>query len=116
MFSNKYIETYTHDGRIGVIVEIACETSIPRSDEEFRLLAKDIAMHIAAVNPKDVSELLQQGFIIDVSIENLVQRAIQKYSENMKITRFIRWDTEPVRPEPDDPPPKSPAVAMRVVK
>ncbi|MCU7933191.1 MAG: hypothetical protein KZQ90_20550 [Candidatus Thiodiazotropha sp. (ex Codakia rugifera)] len=63
MSSNRYIETYTHNGRIGVIVEIACETSIPRSDKEFQVLAKDVAMHIAALNPKDVSDLLQQNFI-----------------------------------------------------
>jgi elongation factor Ts len=49
------VETYNHDSRIGVIVEINCETSFVAKTEEFKTLAHDIAMHIAASNPEFIS-------------------------------------------------------------
>ena len=49
------VGTYNHDGRIGVIVEINCETDFVARNEIFTDLVKDIAMHIAASNPEFVS-------------------------------------------------------------
>ena len=46
------IEAYVHGGRIGVIVEINCETDFVARTEEFKGFARDVAMHIAAVNPQ----------------------------------------------------------------
>lgn len=48
--------TYNHDNRIGVLVEINCETDFVARNELFTNLAKDIAMHIAASNPEFVSK------------------------------------------------------------
>src|SRR5579862_3524432 len=49
------IGTYNHDGRIGVLVEVNCETDFVARNEIFVNLVKDISMHIAATNPEFVS-------------------------------------------------------------
>jgi len=49
------IGTYNHDGRIGVLVEVNCETDFVARNEIFTGLVKDLAMHIAASNPEYVS-------------------------------------------------------------
>ena len=49
------VGSYNHDGRIGVLVEVNCETDFVARNEIFTGLVKDIAMHIAASNPQFVS-------------------------------------------------------------
>ena len=50
--SEGVIATYVHgDGRIGVMLELACETDFVARNEEFRKLARDLAMQVAAMNP-----------------------------------------------------------------
>jgi elongation factor Ts len=49
------VGTYNHDGRIGVVVEINCETDFVARNEIFTDLVKDVSMHIAASNPEFVS-------------------------------------------------------------
>jgi elongation factor Ts len=49
------VGTYNHDGRIGVLVEVNCETDFVAKTDEFKELVKDIAMHIAASSPLFVS-------------------------------------------------------------
>lgn len=49
------VGTYNHDGRIGVLVEVNCETDFVARNEIFTDLVKDIAMHIAAAAPEYVS-------------------------------------------------------------
>jgi elongation factor Ts len=50
------VGTYNHDGRIGVLVEVNCETDFVARNENFTDLVKDLAMHIAASNPEFVSK------------------------------------------------------------
>lgn len=50
-----FVGTYNHDGRIGVLVEVNCETDFVARNELFTTLVKDIAMHIAASAPEYVS-------------------------------------------------------------
>ena len=55
-----YIGSYVHgNGKVGVLVEVNCETDFVAKNEEFKELAHDLAMHIAAVSPKyiDYSEI-----------------------------------------------------------
>ena len=55
--SEGLVASYIHmGGKIGVLVEVNCETDFVAKSEDFQLLVKDIAMHIAAANPKYVSE------------------------------------------------------------
>jgi elongation factor Ts len=49
------IGTYNHDGRIGVLVEVNCETDFVARNEIFTGLVKDVAMHVAASSPLYVS-------------------------------------------------------------
>ncbi|MDB5169771.1 MAG: translation elongation factor Ts, partial [Candidatus Saccharibacteria bacterium] len=49
------IGTYNHDNRIGVLVEVNCETDFVARGEIFNALVKDVAMHIAAADPLYVS-------------------------------------------------------------
>lgn len=88
------IACYTHGTKtIGAMVELNCETDFVAKNEEFSALAYDIAMHVAATNPKDVEELLDQEFIKDPSkkITDLVQDGVQKFGENSAIRRFSRF-------------------------
>src|SRR3989344_3060048 len=59
------LETYIHNGRVGVLLELRCETDFVARGELFRGLAHDLAMHIAAMNPENVEALLQQPYIKD---------------------------------------------------
>src|SRR3954453_11694709 len=53
--SQGVVESYIHGGgRIGVIVEVNCETDFVARSEDFKKLAHDIAMQIAATDPKNV--------------------------------------------------------------
>jgi elongation factor Ts len=49
------VGTYNHDGRIGVLVEVNCETDFVARTDDFQALVKDLAMHIAAASPEFVS-------------------------------------------------------------
>jgi len=48
------VGTYVHGGKIGVLVEVNCETDFVARNEDFQALVKDLAMHIAAANPQYV--------------------------------------------------------------
>jgi len=48
------IGSYVHSGKIGVVVEVNCETDFVARNDDFQALAKDLAMHIAATNPQYV--------------------------------------------------------------
>lgn len=50
------IDSYVHGGRIGVIVEVNCETDFVARLDDFKKLAHEVAMQVAAMNPKYVSE------------------------------------------------------------
>ena len=50
------VGSYVHDNRIGVLVEVNCETDFVAKNEKFEELVKDVAMHVAASSPEYVSE------------------------------------------------------------
>jgi elongation factor Ts len=94
MTGSGLIETYLHgDGKIGVMVEVGCETDFVAKTEEFKTLAHDIALQIAAMDPPSVDMLLDQDFIKDPSImiRDLVTATIAKTGENVRIKRFERF-------------------------
>ncbi|OGG01948.1 translation elongation factor Ts [Candidatus Gottesmanbacteria bacterium RBG_16_52_11] len=87
------IESYIHaNGKIGVLVELKSETDFVARNEEFRKLAHEIAMQIAAMDPKGIAELMASAYIRDASItiEQLVKSLIAKVGENVTISRFSR--------------------------
>jgi len=86
------VGTYNHDGRIGVLVEVNCETDFVAKTDEFKELVKDIAMHIAASEPETVNALLEQPFVKnpDQTIDEYVKEHIAKLGENIVVRRFSR--------------------------
>lgn len=89
------VETYIHaGGRVGSMVEVACETDFVARTDEFKNLAHEIAMQVAAMDPKDVEELLKQEYIRDASMtmDDLVKEAIAKLGENIVVKRFMRFE------------------------
>ncbi len=90
------VSTYNHDNRIGVVLEVNCETDFVARTEEFMELVKDIAMHIAATAPlyvandqipEDVKQLKIKEFSAkaksdgkpDNMIEQIVDGMVKKY-------------------------------------
>lgn len=112
------IEIYVHNGaKMAAMVEINCETDFVARTPDFLELCKNIAMHVAAVNPKyvspdDVSEaevaasgltaakyheevvLLKQPYVRNPSqtIEDMIQAAVAKLRENVVVRRFVRYE------------------------
>ena len=89
------IEAYIHNNsKIGAILELSCETDFVAKNSQFKELAHDLVMHIAALNPKDLKELLKQPFIKDEqkTVEDLINQTIAKLGENIKIRKFVRLE------------------------
>ena len=112
------IEVYMHPGnRMAAMVELDCETDFVARTEDFIALAKDLALHVAAANPRyvraeDVSAeeveasgmpaekyyeevvLLAQPFVKDGSqtIEDKIKATVAKVRENIVVRRFTRYE------------------------
>lgn len=89
------VEAYVHNNKkVGVILELKSESDFVSGNEEFRTLAKDIAMHIAASAPSDLSELLEQPHIKNpaVTVKELLNQAVQKFGEKIEVSRFVRFN------------------------
>jgi elongation factor Ts len=89
------ISSYIHqNGRVGVLVEVLCETDFVSATDEFKNLIHEIGMQIAAMNPKDVPALLKQEYIRDPkeTIDLLIKGVIAKLGENIVVKRFQRFE------------------------
>jgi len=89
------IETYSHHGgRIVSVVELNCETDFVARTDEFKKLAHELAMQVAAMNPKNVQELLKQLCIRDekLTVDELIKEAIGKIGENIVVNRVARFE------------------------
>jgi len=88
------VEAYVHGNqKIGVLLELRSETDFVARNLQFKELAHDIAMHIAAAGPESVEGLMRQPFIKDESksVGELVAGAIARFGENITIARFTRF-------------------------
>ena len=105
------IEAYVHTaGRIGAMVELNCETDFVARTDGFKELAHCLAMQVAALDPKFISEeeipeggediepqtdcLLSQLYIKDPTktVQDLIVETIAKVGENIKVSRFARFE------------------------
>jgi elongation factor Ts len=88
------IESYVHNGRIGVLLELSCETDFVARTDDFKKLAKEISMQISAMNPENVEDLLKQEYIRDASmtIEQLIKSVIGTLGENILVKKFSRLE------------------------
>ena len=104
------IEAYIHTGgRVGAMIELNCETDFVARTDEFKQLAHNLAMQVAAMNPKFIAEeevpkkadiepqvacLLQQPYIKDQeqTIQDIITDTIARVGENIKVGRFARFE------------------------
>ena len=104
------VEAYIHTGgRLGALIEVDCETDFVARTVEFKELAHDLAMQVAAmpstsfIDKSEVGDqetrpieeicLLDQSFIKDPSrtVGDVVQGVVAKVGENVKVRRFARF-------------------------
>lgn len=110
------VEAYVHQGnKLGVLLEVDCETDFAARNSDFAQFTKDISMQIAACNPlyiekedvpkKDLAEvkdkehfykencLLEQVFIKDpnITVKDYLGSLLAKIGENIVIRRFTRY-------------------------
>ena len=104
------IEAYIHaGGRIGALVEVNCETDFVARTDEFKELAHHLAMQVVAMSPQFISKeeiredddidpqiacLLLQSDIRnpDKSIQETIAETIARVGENIKVSRFARFE------------------------
>ncbi len=89
------VMTYAHTtGRIGVMLELLCETDFVASNEEFIEVGKNICLQVAAMNPENEEELLAMEFIKDpsVKIKDLIVGLVAKFGENIRLGKFARFE------------------------
>jgi len=108
--SEGIIEAYIHHTkRIGALVELNCETDFVARTHEFKELAHDLAMQIAATSPQfltseevspeveidpQIACLLSQPFIKEPekTVQEVIHETITKVGENIKVRRFARFE------------------------
>ena len=88
------LKTYVHNNRVGVLLEIRAETDFAVHSEQFQELSHNVAMQIAAMDPKNVDELMEEPYIKDASltVRDLVKQTMGKVGENITVERFCRYE------------------------
>jgi len=108
------VGTYVHDQVIGAMVHLSCETDFVARNEEFSTLARDIAMHITAANPKylDTTDIKQEEIEAATKVfqaevegkpedmkEKILQGKLDAYFKEQVLMNqsFIKDDTKTIR-------------------
>ena len=88
------IESYVHSGKIGVLIEVNCESDFVAKNDDFKKMVHNLVLQIASMNPKDVTEFLSQDYILEPSmkIEEYINSLIGKIRENIQVKRFVRFE------------------------
>ncbi len=89
------ISSYIHaNGKVGVLVKILCETDFVARTEQFKKLGHELAMHIAAMSPENIEELLSQEYVRNqkITIDAFIKDYIAQLGENIKIGEFCRFE------------------------
>lgn len=87
------VEAYIHHGsQIGSLIKLTCETDFVAKTKEFKDLAHEICLQVAAMKPKNISELLKQEYIRDntKTMDVLIKETIAKVGENIKIEEIAQ--------------------------
>jgi elongation factor Ts len=91
--SQGIIEAYIHGGgKVGVLVDLRCETDFVARTDQFKALAHEMTLQIAAMSPANVEELLASAYIRDakMTMQDLVKQTIAKVGENITVAKFTR--------------------------
>lgn len=89
------IDFYVHpNAKSGVLLDIRCETDFVAKNPDFKSLAHEICLQIAALKAEDVPALLAQFWVKDESktIKSLVEEATAKIGEKIEIKQFTRYE------------------------
>lgn len=92
--SQGLINVYSHQDRIGVLVEVNCETDFVARNPEFKEFVHDLSLQISSMNPDNIETFLEQEFIKDPArrIKDLLQDLAAKLGENIVVKRFVRFE------------------------
>ena len=88
------VDIYLHPtGKTGVLLDLRSETDFVAKSLDFKELAHELSLQIAAMDPKDVEDLLSQEYVKDPSktVQDLLQEYIAKLGENIVVKRFSRY-------------------------
>ena len=88
------VEAYIHaGGKVGALIVLQCKTDFVARTDEFKNLAREIGMQVAAMNPESAEALLKQEYIRDSSqtIDALIKSVIGKLGENITLKEFKRF-------------------------
>ncbi|MFV9509827.1 translation elongation factor Ts [Tepidibacillus sp. LV47] len=89
------IEAYIHgNGRIGVLVEVNCETDFVAKTNEFKTFVHDVAMHIAATNPKYISREEVPQEEIEKERQILTQQALNEGKPEKIVEKIVEGRLE----------------------
>lgn len=112
------IEAYVHSGRIGVLVELNCETDFVARTEDFKNLAHDLALQVAAMSPKWISaedipaeeverkkaELLEAAKTDEKNakkpadvLEKIIDGQMKKYFDELTLTEQAYWKDDSIK-------------------
>lgn len=89
------IGMYLHQNqKVGAMVKVSCESDFVARNKIFQDLVHNLAMQVAAMDPKDIDELLEQVYIKDIKkkIKDLIEEAIVKLGENIRVEEFKRME------------------------
>ncbi len=93
--SEGVIETYIHaGGKLGVMVELGCETDFVAKNDDFRQFARDLAMHIAATNPISVNRDEVPAEVIAREKEIYVQQALESGKPEAIVEKMVSGKIE----------------------
>jgi len=85
------VGSYIHmGGKVGVLVEVNCETDFVAKNEEFKTFAVEVAQVVARDNPADITRLAASKIASGESVEARRVALVQKIGENLSIRRFAR--------------------------
>ncbi len=89
-----FIDTYSHDGRVGVLLKMGTETDFVAKNDDFREFAHDLTLQIASMNPEDVDSLLEQNYIKDQdkTVRELLDELVAKIGERIEVVEFTRYE------------------------
>tara|TARA_Y100000310_G_scaffold333141_1_gene410070 strand:+ start:74 stop:520 length:447 start_codon:yes stop_codon:yes gene_type:complete len=88
------VDVYLHPtGKTGVLLDLRSETDFVAKSPDFKDLAHELSLQIAAMNPESVEELLSQEYVKDSArkVQDLLQEYIAKLGENIVVKRFSRY-------------------------
>lgn len=86
------VEAYSHGGRLGVLIEVLCETDFVAKTDDFKKLAHELALQVASMGPETTQDLLAQEYIRDSSqtVESLIKSSVARLGENIQVGKFSR--------------------------